>query len=149
MPVEAVPANKIKRRSQRLRRGTGWPYGCGIDPEALATARPGASNSQYSPLSFIIFMQDASKIELSVVMPCLNEAETLETCILKAQKAFNVELARSRETLTREEFDLEEVEQAPRVRRAKREVEKFERLVEGIKQSADGHLWQFSAEVLK
>jgi len=27
-------------------------------------------------------------IELSVVMPCLNEAETLATCILKAQKAF-------------------------------------------------------------
>jgi len=27
-------------------------------------------------------------VELSVVMPCLNEAETLETCILKIQKAF-------------------------------------------------------------
>lgn len=27
-------------------------------------------------------------IEFSVVMPCLNEAETLETCIRKAQKAF-------------------------------------------------------------
>jgi glycosyltransferase involved in cell wall biosynthesis len=26
-------------------------------------------------------------VELSVVMPCLNEADTLETCILKAQKA--------------------------------------------------------------
>jgi hypothetical protein len=25
-------------------------------------------------------------IELSVVMPCLNEAETLETCIRKAQQ---------------------------------------------------------------
>jgi glycosyltransferase involved in cell wall biosynthesis len=33
--------------------------------------------------------QHAYKIELSVVMPCLNEAETLGTCILKAQKAFN------------------------------------------------------------
>jgi len=33
--------------------------------------------------------QESSKIELSVVMPCLNEAETLRTCILKAQKAFN------------------------------------------------------------
>src|SRR5262249_25578001 len=30
----------------------------------------------------------ASGIELSVVMPCLNEAETLESCIAKAQKAF-------------------------------------------------------------
>jgi len=28
-----------------------------------------------------------SKIELSVVMPCLNEAETLDTCISKAQRA--------------------------------------------------------------
>ena len=26
-------------------------------------------------------------LELSVVMPCLNEAETLEVCILKAQQA--------------------------------------------------------------
>ena len=26
-------------------------------------------------------------VELSVVLPCLNEAETLETCILRAQQA--------------------------------------------------------------
>jgi glycosyltransferase involved in cell wall biosynthesis len=32
-------------------------------------------------------MKDAEAIELSVVMPCLNEAETLEICIRKAQKA--------------------------------------------------------------
>jgi glycosyltransferase involved in cell wall biosynthesis len=32
-------------------------------------------------------MRQAEAIELSVVMPCLNEAETLETCICKAQKA--------------------------------------------------------------
>jgi glycosyltransferase involved in cell wall biosynthesis len=31
---------------------------------------------------------DASEIELSVVMPCLNEAETLAKCIIKAQAAF-------------------------------------------------------------
>jgi len=31
---------------------------------------------------------DAAEPEWSVVMPCLNEAETLERCILKAQKAF-------------------------------------------------------------
>ena len=31
--------------------------------------------------------QDAAEIEVSVVMPCLNEAETLESCILKAQTA--------------------------------------------------------------
>jgi len=28
-----------------------------------------------------------TEIELSVLMPCLNEAETLATCIKKAQKA--------------------------------------------------------------
>src|SRR5882672_8755689 len=33
--------------------------------------------------------EEPSRIELSVVMPCLNEAETLEICIVKAQKAFN------------------------------------------------------------
>lgn len=32
-------------------------------------------------------VKEAEAIELSVVMPCLNEAETLETCILKAQDA--------------------------------------------------------------
>ena len=32
-------------------------------------------------------MRQAETIELSVVMPCLNEAETLETCIRKAQQA--------------------------------------------------------------
>jgi glycosyltransferase involved in cell wall biosynthesis len=31
---------------------------------------------------------EVEAVELSVVMPCLNEAETLETCILKIQKAF-------------------------------------------------------------
>jgi hypothetical protein len=32
-------------------------------------------------------VKDSETIEVSVVMPCLNEAETLETCILKAQRA--------------------------------------------------------------
>jgi glycosyltransferase involved in cell wall biosynthesis len=31
--------------------------------------------------------KEAGAIEVSVVMPCLNEAETLETCIVKAQRA--------------------------------------------------------------
>ena len=31
----------------------------------------------------------SQQIDLSVVMPCLNEADTLETCILKAQNAIN------------------------------------------------------------
>jgi glycosyltransferase involved in cell wall biosynthesis len=30
---------------------------------------------------------DGSRTELSILMPCLNEAETLATCIKKAQKA--------------------------------------------------------------
>jgi glycosyltransferase involved in cell wall biosynthesis len=30
---------------------------------------------------------NSREIELSVVMPCLNEAETLATCIEKAQKS--------------------------------------------------------------
>src|ERR1051325_990106 len=30
---------------------------------------------------------DGHRIELSILMPCLNEAETLATCIKKAQKA--------------------------------------------------------------
>jgi glycosyltransferase involved in cell wall biosynthesis len=30
---------------------------------------------------------DASALDVSVVMPCLNEVETIETCIIKAQKA--------------------------------------------------------------
>jgi glycosyltransferase involved in cell wall biosynthesis len=33
------------------------------------------------------FTNDISSVELSIVMPCLNEAETLETCIRKAQQA--------------------------------------------------------------
>jgi len=32
-------------------------------------------------------VQQTETIEVSVVMPCLNEAETLETCIVKAQRA--------------------------------------------------------------
>src|SRR5271165_4422488 len=32
-------------------------------------------------------VEESSGIELSVVMPCLNEAETLESCIRKAQQA--------------------------------------------------------------
>jgi glycosyltransferase involved in cell wall biosynthesis len=31
--------------------------------------------------------KDVKAIEVSVVMPCLNEAETLEACIVKAQRA--------------------------------------------------------------
>lgn len=30
---------------------------------------------------------DVDELELSIVMPCLNEAETLATCIVKAQRS--------------------------------------------------------------
>ncbi|HKG22138.1 MAG TPA: glycosyltransferase, partial [Blastocatellia bacterium] len=32
---------------------------------------------------------DQSELELSVIMPCLNEAETLTTCIAKAREALD------------------------------------------------------------
>ena len=35
-----------------------------------------------------VFLRNSGDVEVSVVMPCLNEAETLERCILAAQKAF-------------------------------------------------------------
>lgn len=34
-----------------------------------------------------MFTADSSLLELSIVMPCLNEADTLGTCIEKAQRA--------------------------------------------------------------
>lgn len=37
--------------------------------------------------SVVMPTTDSEAVELSVVMPCLNEAETLETCIRKAQRA--------------------------------------------------------------
>src|SRR5215510_16302966 len=32
---------------------------------------------------------DSDRVEVSVVMPCLNEADTLATCIQKAQRSFS------------------------------------------------------------
>ena len=34
-----------------------------------------------------VLREETDSIELSVVMPCLNEAETLAACIVKAQQA--------------------------------------------------------------
>jgi len=48
----------------------------------LAVVAQSGSDAVASPY------RDADEIELSVVMPCLNEAETLESCIAKAQNAF-------------------------------------------------------------
>lgn len=45
-----------------------------------------ASNSKLNESS-TIFESDVSSVEVSVVMPCLNESETLESCITKAQAA--------------------------------------------------------------
>ena len=43
--------------------------------------------SESDSTSLQIVEPEPQAVEVSVVMPCLNEAETLETCILKAQKA--------------------------------------------------------------
>ena len=48
-------------------------------------ALPLRADSNYHPV--VLPVKEAEAIELSVVMPCLNEAETLETCIRKAQRA--------------------------------------------------------------
>lgn len=41
--------------------------------------------TEYHPIP--IRLPEAETVELSVVMPCLNEAETIETCVGKAQRA--------------------------------------------------------------
>jgi glycosyltransferase involved in cell wall biosynthesis len=46
---------------------------------------PLRADSNYRPV--VLPVKGAEAIELSVVMPCLNEAETLETCIRKAQRS--------------------------------------------------------------
>src|SRR5580658_4517173 len=48
-------------------------------------AVPVRSSAEYQ--SVRMPFKESDSIELSVVMPCLNEAETLEICIRKAQKA--------------------------------------------------------------
>jgi glycosyltransferase involved in cell wall biosynthesis len=48
-------------------------------------AVPLRSSAEYQPVRMPF--KESDSIELSVVMPCLNEAETLEICIRKAQKA--------------------------------------------------------------
>ena len=48
-------------------------------------ASPPRANPLYRPS--VMPLKEPETIELSVVMPCLNEAATLETCIRKAQRA--------------------------------------------------------------
>ena len=43
-------------------------------------------NLEDSHISPAVASRPAGNVELSIVMPCLNEAETLETCILKANR---------------------------------------------------------------
>jgi glycosyltransferase involved in cell wall biosynthesis len=45
------------------------------------------TNTAYQPVT--IPFKQSEQVELSVVMPCLNEGETLEVCIRKAQQALN------------------------------------------------------------
>src|SRR5260370_26041493 len=42
---------------------------------------------QSSALENLMADNDLSCVEVSIVMPCLNEADTLEACIRKAQRA--------------------------------------------------------------
>ena len=52
--------------------------------ESIVAVAPRAETN-YQPVAMPV--RTAETIEVSVVMPCLNEAETLEICILKAQRA--------------------------------------------------------------
>ena len=67
----------------------------------------------------------------------------------QAQQRFDLELAHARDVLKAENFDDQAILESPRVRDASRQREKFEGLVARIKQSEDGRLWQFSADLLK
>ena len=49
---------------------------------------PSSSSSPAAGSRFSAFSPAAAGIELSVVMPCLNEADTIGTCISKALAAF-------------------------------------------------------------
>jgi glycosyltransferase involved in cell wall biosynthesis len=48
---------------------------------------PVALRSEADVQALVIPLQQVEELELSVVMPCLNEAETIGTCIEKAQRA--------------------------------------------------------------
>ena len=52
-------------------------------PEHMITA-PAETRSDIAPAA-----PSERSVELSIVMPCLNEAETLENCIRKAQRSLN------------------------------------------------------------
>ncbi|MGB8732819.1 MAG: glycosyltransferase, partial [Candidatus Sulfotelmatobacter sp.] len=49
----------------------------------MAVAPRAEANYQPVPVP----LKELQTVEVSVVMPCLNEAETLETCIVKARRA--------------------------------------------------------------
>src|SRR5262245_10637607 len=78
---------------------TPWLFNCMVSVgKQVANKRQSASVTEeignMTPASQPALVQtprlpeaEASPIELSIVMPCLNEAETLETCIRKAQGA--------------------------------------------------------------
>src|SRR5215469_17848877 len=68
-----IPQTLIVRTQLRV--------GVGMVSALSKTASLNESNT--SPL------HDFENVEVSVVMPCLNEAETLETCIRKAQHALH------------------------------------------------------------
>jgi glycosyltransferase involved in cell wall biosynthesis len=53
----------------------------------MATARSGSGNFTEGPAPLLD--RPSGELELSVVIPCLNEAETIEACIRKAQRAMH------------------------------------------------------------
>jgi hypothetical protein len=66
----------------------------------------------------------------------------------QAEKKFDAEFAHSQKTLAAEGFDDEEVRQAPKVRAAQREVERFESLISNINSSKDEVLWTHATSLL-
>ena len=69
--------------------------------------------------------------------------------LTQAQKEFEIALAHARETLGAEGFDADEISESPKVRAAKWQVEKLERLVASIESSTEGTLWQHAGQILE
>jgi hypothetical protein len=66
----------------------------------------------------------------------------------EAWKKFDAELAHSRQALSKEGFDDNEVRAAPKVRDAQHRAERFERLVENIRLGKDENLWNLAEQLL-
>ena len=69
--------------------------------------------------------------------------------LAEARKTYDAEIKRARQTLGQEGFDSEELLKAPRVRGAKGETEKFERLISEIETAKPEHVWQSASKILE